>query len=57
MFSFKGKETDCSTDPALYRNGTYVRCAEHNEMNSALLAIYMILTNVILVNFLIAMFS
>ncbi|XP_063412344.1 transient receptor potential cation channel subfamily M member 1-like [Mytilus trossulus] len=55
--TFQGTETDCTKDPALYRNGTMARCPEVSEINYMLLAIYTVLTHIILVNFLIAMFS
>ncbi|CAC5378043.1 unnamed protein product [Mytilus coruscus] len=47
----------CTNDPQLYTNGEMERCAETNQFNSLLLAVYLILTNILLVNLLIAMFS
>ncbi|XP_071149544.1 transient receptor potential cation channel subfamily M member-like 2 [Mytilus edulis] len=55
--TFQGTETDCTKDPELYKNGTMTRCPEVSEINYMLLAVYTVLTHIILVNFLIAMFS
>ncbi|CAG2246289.1 TRPM1 [Mytilus edulis] len=54
----EGKEpSECTKDIHLYTNGTMSRCAENNQFNSLMLAVYLILTNILLVNMLIAMFS
>ncbi|XP_063413010.1 transient receptor potential cation channel subfamily M member 3-like [Mytilus trossulus] len=54
----EGKEpSECTKDIELYTNGTMSRCAENNQFNSLMLAVYLILTNILLVNMLIAMFS
>ncbi|XP_063417264.1 transient receptor potential cation channel subfamily M member 5-like [Mytilus trossulus] len=56
--NLEGKEpSTCTNDETLYRNGTIARCPEINQMNSVLLAVYMVVTHIILVNILIAMFS
>ncbi|VDI38412.1 Hypothetical predicted protein [Mytilus galloprovincialis] len=53
-----GKEpSTCTDDALLYRNGTLARCPEVNQINTLLLAVYMVVTHIILVNILIAMFS
>ncbi|XP_052078596.1 transient receptor potential cation channel subfamily M member 2-like isoform X1 [Mytilus californianus] len=49
--------SECTNDPHLYSNGSMDRCAQTNQFNSPLLAVYLILTNILLVNILIAMFS
>lgn len=51
------KPEKCTNDPQLYTNGEMERCAEANQFNSLLLAVYLILTNMLLVNLLIAMFA
>ncbi|XP_033755589.1 transient receptor potential cation channel subfamily M member-like 2 isoform X2 [Pecten maximus] len=48
---------DCTTNETIWRAGTMQRCAENNALVALLLAIYMLLTNILLVNLLIAMFS
>ncbi|CAC5379427.1 TRPM1 [Mytilus coruscus] len=54
----EGKEpSECTKDIHLYTNGTMSRCAETNQFNSLMLAVYLILANILLVNMLIAMFS
>lgn len=54
----KGKESfACTNDVLLYRNGTLDRCAVVNQMNTVLLGVYMVVTHLILVNILIAMFA
>lgn len=54
----EGKEpSECTSNPVLYTNGTMPRCPQTNQFNSPILAAYLILTNVVLVNLLIAMFS
>ncbi|XP_071128245.1 transient receptor potential cation channel subfamily M member-like 2 [Mytilus edulis] len=49
--------SECTNEYELYINGTMERCAESNQFNSTMLAVYLILTNILLVNILIAMFS
>ncbi|CAC5388886.1 TRPM3 [Mytilus coruscus] len=49
--------SECTHDYELYINGTMERCAQSNQFNSTMLAVYLILTNILLVNILIAMFS
>ncbi|XP_052075932.1 transient receptor potential cation channel subfamily M member-like 2 [Mytilus californianus] len=54
----EGKEpSECTNDYELYINGTMDRCAQANQFNSTILAVYLILTNIMLVNILIAMFT
>ncbi|XP_074649507.1 transient receptor potential cation channel subfamily M member-like 2 isoform X2 [Tubulanus polymorphus] len=56
----EGKNTEtCSRNPMIYNNETsgYSRCSQSNWLAPALFAVYMILTNVLLLNLLIAMFS
>ncbi|CAC5368004.1 TRPM3 [Mytilus coruscus] len=56
--NIEGSEpSSCTDDPALYLNGTMTRCPQQNAIVPLLLAIYMVLTNILLVNLLIAMFS
>ncbi|XP_063417285.1 transient receptor potential cation channel subfamily M member 1-like [Mytilus trossulus] len=58
LAEFEGKEpSPCSHDVSLYSKGTIARCPEVNQINTLLLAIYMVVTHIILVNILIAMFS
>ncbi|CAG2255377.1 unnamed protein product [Mytilus edulis] len=55
---FEGKEpSTCSHDVTIYSKGNIARCPEVNQINTLLLAIYMVVTHIILVNILIAMFS
>ncbi|XP_052079380.1 transient receptor potential cation channel subfamily M member-like 2 [Mytilus californianus] len=55
---FEGKEpSTCTDDVTLYQNGTIDRCPEINQMNTVVLGVYMVVTHIILVNILIAMFS
>ncbi|CAC5379454.1 unnamed protein product [Mytilus coruscus] len=54
----EGKEpSECTSDPVLYTNGTLPRCAQKSQFSSLILATYLVLTNIVLVNLLIAMFS
>ncbi|CAG2246292.1 TRPM3 [Mytilus edulis] len=54
----EGEEpSKCTSNPVLYANGTMPRCAQKSQFNSLILAIYLVLTNIVLVNLLIAMFS
>ncbi|CAG2246288.1 TRPM1 [Mytilus edulis] len=54
----EGKEpTKCTNNPQLYTNGTMERCAVTNQYNALMMAVYLVLTNILLVNILIAMFS
>ncbi|CAC5379430.1 TRPM1 [Mytilus coruscus] len=54
----EGKEpSECTNNPQLYTNGTMERCAVTNQYNALMLAVYLVLTNILLVNILIAMFS
>ncbi|XP_052077425.1 transient receptor potential cation channel subfamily M member 1-like isoform X4 [Mytilus californianus] len=54
----EGKEpSECTKNPQLYTNGTMARCAVTNQYNALMLAVYLVLTNILLVNILIAMFS
>ncbi|XP_069123673.1 transient receptor potential cation channel subfamily M member-like 2 isoform X2 [Argopecten irradians] len=56
--NMEGEEpSSCTTNETLWRAGTMTRCAESNALVPLLLAIYMLLTNILLVNLLIAMFS
>ncbi|CAH1774148.1 unnamed protein product [Owenia fusiformis] len=54
----EGQE-DCTTDFALYSNGTLPRCPTYlgTQLMPMLLALYMLFTNVLMLNLLIAMFS
>ncbi|XP_052079706.1 transient receptor potential cation channel subfamily M member 1-like isoform X1 [Mytilus californianus] len=55
---FDGTKLDhCTDDVALYSNGTMERCPLRNQINTFVLAVYMVVTHIILVNILIAMFS
>ncbi|CAC5383684.1 Fibrinogen-like protein 1,Fibrinogen-like protein A,Angiopoietin-4,Angiopoietin-related protein 6,Techylectin-5B,Angiopoietin-related protein 7,Ficolin-1-A,Angiopoietin-related protein 1,Ficolin-1-B,Ficolin-2,Ficolin-3,Ficolin-1,Fibrinogen C domain-containing protein 1 [Mytilus coruscus] len=47
----------CTNDPQLYTNGTMDRCAKTNQFNALMPAVYLILTNILLVNIIIAIFS
>ncbi|XP_052077430.1 transient receptor potential cation channel subfamily M member-like 2 [Mytilus californianus] len=49
--------SECTHNPLLYTNGTMLRCAQTNQFNSPMLAVYLVLANILLVNILIAMFS
>ncbi|GFO31361.1 transient receptor potential cation channel subfamily m member 3 [Plakobranchus ocellatus] len=53
----KGGEGDCTTNETIWRDDPSKRCPEENAIVPIMLALYMILTNVLLVNLLIAMFS
>ncbi|VDI26801.1 Hypothetical predicted protein, partial [Mytilus galloprovincialis] len=54
----EGKEpSECTNNPQLYTNGTMERCAVNNQYNALMLAVYLVLTNILLLNILIAMFS
>ncbi|XP_076088140.1 transient receptor potential cation channel subfamily M member-like 2 [Mytilus galloprovincialis] len=48
---------DCTENVELYSNGTMDRCPLRNQINTFVLAVYMVVTHIILVNLLIAMFS
>ncbi|XP_076088237.1 transient receptor potential cation channel subfamily M member 5-like isoform X1 [Mytilus galloprovincialis] len=48
---------DCTENIELYSNGTMDRCPERNQINTFVLAVYMVVTHIVLVNLLIAMFS
>ncbi|XP_050394392.2 transient receptor potential cation channel subfamily M member 2 [Patella vulgata] len=47
----------CTRNETIWRNDLSLRCPEKNAIVPILLAVYMILTNILLVNLLIAMFS
>ncbi|CAG2213608.1 TRPM3 [Mytilus edulis] len=47
----------CTKDPQLYTNGTMDRCPEKTSFNMIMPAVYLILTNILLVNIIIAIFS
>ncbi|XP_063414557.1 transient receptor potential cation channel subfamily M member-like 2 isoform X1 [Mytilus trossulus] len=49
------KPTNCTSNRQLYTSGT--RCPIKNQFNALLPAVYLILTNILLVNIIIAMFS
>ncbi|XP_071124314.1 transient receptor potential cation channel subfamily M member-like 2 [Mytilus edulis] len=49
------KPTNCTTNRQIYTSGT--RCPIKNQFNALLPAVYLILTNILLVNIIIAMFS
>ncbi|XP_071126371.1 transient receptor potential cation channel subfamily M member-like 2 [Mytilus edulis] len=54
----EGKEpSTCTKDEKLYLNGTIARCPEVNQINTLVLSVYMVVTHIVLVNILIAMFS
>ncbi|CAC5426872.1 TRPM3 [Mytilus coruscus] len=54
----EGEEpSKCTNDPQLYTNGTMQRCPIKNHFNVLMPAVYLILTNILLVNIIIAMFS
>ncbi|XP_021379559.1 transient receptor potential cation channel subfamily M member 1-like [Mizuhopecten yessoensis] len=56
--NMEGEEpSSCTTNETLWRSGAQARCAENNAIVPLLLAVYMLLTNILLVNLLIAMFS
>ncbi|CAG2187886.1 TRPM4 [Mytilus edulis] len=48
---------DCTENIELYSNGTMDRCPERNQINTFVLAVYMVVTHIVLVNLLIAMFT
>ena len=50
------ESTGCTTNETIWREDPYKRCAKDVFIVPILLAIYMILTNILLVNLLIAMF-
>ncbi|XP_076087671.1 transient receptor potential cation channel subfamily M member-like 2 [Mytilus galloprovincialis] len=53
-----GQESStCTTESSVYRNGTLPRCPESTAIVPIVLAVYMVLTNLMLLNLLIAMFS
>ena len=49
-------ENPCSNDPQLYLNGTIDRCPADTQVVPVLLGIYILITNVLMLNLLIAMF-
>lgn len=51
-----GDISPCTDDPVLWSNGTLPRCPQANWVVPALLAIYILITNVLMLNLLIAMF-
>ncbi|ESO89164.1 hypothetical protein LOTGIDRAFT_229069 [Lottia gigantea] len=53
----EGEEEGCTYNETIWREDLSQRCPETNAFVPVLLAIYMILTNILLVNLLIAMFS
>ncbi|VDI02660.1 Hypothetical predicted protein [Mytilus galloprovincialis] len=54
----EGEEpTKCTGNPQLYTNGTMERCPIKNQFNALMIAVYLILTNILLVNIIIAIFS
>ncbi|XP_063443884.1 transient receptor potential cation channel subfamily M member 3-like isoform X2 [Mytilus trossulus] len=56
--NMEGKEpSSCTTEVLLYNNGTLPRCPESNALVPLVLAIYMVFTNILLINLVIAMFS
>ncbi|CAG2255387.1 unnamed protein product [Mytilus edulis] len=54
---YRKDSSSCTNNEVLYRNGTFDRCPEVNQINTVVLAVYMVLSHIILVNILIAMFS
>ncbi|XP_076450410.1 transient receptor potential cation channel subfamily M member-like 2 [Babylonia areolata] len=56
--NMKGDEVEgCTTNETLWREEPFKRCPSENAVVPILLAVYMVLTNILLVNLLIAMFS
>ncbi|VDI56438.1 Hypothetical predicted protein [Mytilus galloprovincialis] len=56
--TIEGQESStCTTESSVYRNGTLPRCPESTAIVPIVLAVYMVLTNLMLLNLLIAMFS
>ncbi|XP_052080210.1 transient receptor potential cation channel subfamily M member 1-like isoform X2 [Mytilus californianus] len=54
----EGQESStCTMEPSVYKNSTLPRCPESTALVPVVLAIYMVLTNLMLLNLLIAMFS
>ncbi|GFS15664.1 transient receptor potential cation channel subfamily M member 3 [Elysia marginata] len=53
----QGGEGDCTTNRTIWLDDPSKRCPEENAIVPVMLALYMILTNILLVNLLIAMFS
>ncbi|KAK3766250.1 hypothetical protein RRG08_036888 [Elysia crispata] len=53
----KGGEGDCTTNKTIWQEDPSQRCPEENAIVPIMLALYMVLTNILLVNLLIAMFS
>ena len=54
--STEGGEGDCTTNQTIWQDNPSLRCPEENAIVPIMLALYMILTNILLVNLLIAMF-
>ena len=53
-----GQTDDCSFNPAEYANQTDIKkCAEHSVYTTFLFAVYMLMTHILLLNLLIAMFK
>ncbi|KAL8607328.1 hypothetical protein ACOMHN_039478 [Nucella lapillus] len=56
--NMKGEEVDgCTTNETIWHEDPFKRCPTKNIVVPILLALYMVLTNILLVNLLIAMFS
>ncbi|XP_052078843.1 transient receptor potential cation channel subfamily M member 1-like [Mytilus californianus] len=51
------QHTNCTNSRQLYTNGPIPRCPIKNQFNALMPAVYLILTNILLVNIIIAMFS
>ena len=49
-------ENDCTTNETIWREDPMQRCPEKSAIIFILLSLYMVLTNILLVNLLIAMF-
>ncbi len=60
LYSFRvflrAGENECSSDPAVYGAGTLPRCPENTWLVPMLLGGYILITNVLMLNLLIAMF-
>ncbi len=58
-FDMPGEDNDCTDEPELYLNHTKLRCTDRLATYPAfvLLSIYLLLTNLLLFNLLIAIFS
>ena len=58
-FDMPGPDNDCTNDPDLYLNYTAVRCTDRPATYTAfiLMSVYLLFTNLLLFNLLIAIFS